>query len=574
MCNPIASKIQERSKIMQVSAQQNEELAGHADENRNADANSTTSEDVPPPTNVSSATVGSASADPNPIEGDENMEDTATSEGSSKATTTTRKKHEMDTIREYDVLMGRGSGPNRHSGNIHFRAIVGEVFDEFLSKHGHSDRSLMGDGGSDMLRIDPSTKNRLAQAVLDKITLEKKGRFLQKMNKKELMEAIEKGEDGDLIKARAVSLMDTAMATAVPTDPDAVKAAADGKSGDSNGKTVVHAVVYYKIIPEKQILAKIKQTFRFLRDQNEASNAEKHRQRTRRIAAASCGLPVDQQSLSVNPLGAMGGLPLAGGLSNPSTIAAYALMERMGNNPLGAHAALGVNPAPLPDKLGLSNPRSLGNLMPSASSMAMSAIKAPGSATNYQSVASRLLCDLPQPNRILSTSDPTPSQMFQGNPLAAAMNQLEGNTNKIASPVDTSAKRLLEELTLSRLANLQKQREDTINAYLAMERTTGVGASVSAGIGGAASAIDGVGLTQSATNPAAQQLQRLLNLNAGTPGPMPMAPASATASAALGGLTPSTSEPLSLLLQLNNSKNGLSPATGNHHLRSFSTNTL
>lgn len=186
MCNRTASNIMEPRKTMTTQDQQPRQ---DADENsvRNAAAIAPAVQ-----SNTSSASVVSTGSSSNG-----NMSLPA-----------------VETIREYDVLMGRGSGPNRHSGNIHFRAIVSDVFDEFLSKHG-SDRTMVGEGGSDMMRIDPSTKNRLAQAVLDKITIKKKGRFLQKLNKKELADAIKKGEDSDLIRARSYSLMDTAMATAL-----------------------------------------------------------------------------------------------------------------------------------------------------------------------------------------------------------------------------------------------------------------------------------------------------------------------------------------------------------------------
>jgi len=392
--------------------------------------------------------------------------------------------------------------------------------------------------------------------------------------------------------------MDVAMTSVATTESDMEQVGGDEMAAtpvdSSHEKVGANAVVYYKIIPEKQILAKIKQTFRFLRDQNEASNAEKQRQRIRRVtaaAAASCGLPRDQLSLSVNSLGGIGGMQIPGGLSNTSTMAVtYALMERMGANagmnyPLNA---LNVNPSPLPDRLNFTNnananrssnvntssngnlwaaTRGLNNIMgPPATSMTMNAIKSmnhannPGGAIGYSTVASRLLCDLPQPKRILSNSDATASpSLLQGSSLSII--------NKIPSSLDNSAKRFLEELTLSRLANLQQQREDTINAYLAMDRTSG-GAQGSAAIGNTASQIDGLGV--SASTIPSQQLQRLLNLNAAAPNPLHMAPAGNTNT--LGSLGSTTSEPLSLLLQLNNNKMGRSSiSSGNHPLHAFNS---
>jgi hypothetical protein len=187
-------------------------------------------------------------------------------------------------------------------------------------------------------------------------------------------------------------------------------------------------------------------------------------------------------------------------------------------------------------------------------------------------VASRQIWDLPQPKRILSTSDATASPSFlQGSSLAAVISQLDSSSNKIHSSPDNSAKRFLEELTLSRLANLQKQREDTINAYLAIERTSGA-TQGSAAIGNTASQIDGVCVSSSAIP--SQQLRRFLNFNAAAPNPLPMAPVGNTT--AFRSLANTTSEPLSLLFQLNNNKmgrnsNNTNRSLGNHPLRAFNS---
>jgi len=458
------------------------------------------------------------------------------------------------------------------------------------------------------LRIDPSTKNRLAQAVLDKITLEKKGRFLQKLNKKELFEATERGDESKLIKARAMSIMDTAM-TPLSASGEASAASVDA----SNEKATATTAVYYKIIPEKQILAKIKQTFRFLRDQNVATNAEKHRQRVRRVAgaAARCGAPPEQQSLSASCIPGGSSIRIPCDLSSTGAIAAtYALIERMGAAVVMNHPA-SIGPSPLPEQLNFNNrgnvtassngnassnrnlwaaTRNLNNIVASsASSMSINAMKTAnnngtlGSAMDYSAVASRLLCDLPQPKRILSNSDTAAtSSLLQGSSLAAGMRQIvnSSNKNKTSSSIDISAKRLLEELTLSRLANLQKQREDTINAYLAMERSTGA-ALGSARISNTLSAIDVAGNTP-VTIPS-QQVRLLLNMNATTTA----AAADSTHNAlsiipavratAMGGLNSgNSSEPLSLFLQLKNNNSGRNvnqrnPSTGNHALSAFNS---
>lgn len=573
MCNPIASKTMEQNQIKKGPSQQNHLFQGQGSN----DGEGSRANENPNPISsnepVSSADVSQMSAAASEIAAVGSTVGLSEA-GAALNNVKINKDQRLDSIREYDVLMGRGSGPNRHSGNIHFRAIVGEIFDEFLSKHG-SGRTMISGGGSDMMRIDPSTKNRLAQAVLDKITIEKEGRFLQKLNKKELSEAIKKGEDGDLIKAKAFSLMDAAMANTIT--PETIIGKEDGdEKGHSTGFNP-HAVVYYRIIPEKQILAKIKQTFRFLRDQNEASNAEKHRQRARRVAAASLrGGGTSSNQLSRAALGGVGGVQipggLPGGLANTSSMAAtYALMERLGVN------GLNMNPSPLSDQFKYANARGLTNMIASSPAMTMNAIKNLNQ-TNTQvgamDLASRLLCDLPQPKRVISSSEPTSApSLLQGSSLAAAVSQLDGSNaaGKAAPSVDNTTKRLLEDFTLSRLANLQKQREETISAYLAMERSTSGGAPASAGIGNPLP--QGNAATIAPPLPA-QQLQRLFNLNSASPVALPPAQNPARA------LPSSASEPLSLLMQLNKRNknalagNAIGRTPGSHALRAFNSTSF
>ncbi len=467
MCNRTANKTIERRSISDQQPNQ-----------QNPDRNPVPTPPAVAPSNPISTSIASASSS------NGNME----------------KKNSLpavETIREYDVLMGRGSGPNRHSGNVHFRAIVGEVFDEFLSKHG-ADRSMMGEAGSDMMRIDPSTKNRLAQTVLDRITIKKNGRFLQKLNKKELADAFKKGEDGKLIRARSYSLMDAAMATAL------ARKAKNGTledTGDEKQEINANAVVFYKIIPEKQILAKIKQTFRFLRDQNEASTVEKHRQIRKRAARGT--MPA-QATVGVTGLQSQHPGGLAGARLPMPNANAFALMNCFGMNGvngLNANTPNLSNMIPGPTPLSNNGIKTLNDVNPQGASM---------------DLASRLLCDLPQANRIISTSNGQSQQpLYQGSVLTAAANQLNGNT-------DASTKRLLEQLTISRLANLQKQRDDTITAYLTHA------APPSAGTPTPAPALSSPGVLQSPSplqNLASahqQQLQQLLNLNTAAVAPSPI----------------------------------------------------
>lgn len=468
-------------------------------------------------------------------------------------------------LREYDVLMGRGSGPNRHAGNIHFRAIVGEVFDNFLEKHDISVDD--GSGGSEMARIDPSTKNRLAQAVLDKITISKKGRFLQNLSSKELFDAKKDGSISKLVKARASSIDAASMS--------------DEEDQDGEERTV-NSIDYYKIVSEKQVLAKIKQTFRFLRDQNEASyKAEKQRQRARRVARGN--RPMKETGLP----GSVGN----GILMGSSPFVAYSLL----NNP----HQFGLGSNHLVQQIGLANKaknshiennqrgaKSVNsfwarNIAPVASSsMNMNNLK--NASTLDASSANMDMVSLLQPNRLLPISSSNqPAALFQGTSVLLS-GAMAGNTQGLenantmldqASNVadQNMTKRLLEELTLSRLVHLQKQRDDTISAYLSLgldangaAANNGLDASITAATGNMTSTVD------------SQNLQRLLNNMNGSPTTnipqVSLSNVAATNMAAAGfGMNGysngNTSQSLSLLLQLQNNNN----ANENHSRRAFNS---
>jgi len=511
----MAGKMSERSKITERSPQQQQrqpenginESGGAQRINSNSNSNGGQGGSPTPPSSSSrvQSSESTRSSDPMPQRPDGIKENR-----NSNRTTKDKNEETVGHLREYDVLMGRGSGPNRHVGNIHFRAIVREVFDDFLDNHAGDGSGL--NNRTEMLRIDPSTKNRLAQAVLDKITLEKKGRFLQKLTKKEILEATKKGTSSDLIRARANS-MDAAAMAAEAAAAATGSSADSGYDDDSNSlDSVVNAVVYYKIIPEKQILAKIKQTFRFLRDQNEASYAaEKHRQRVKRMACRGNSRESSLPNSSSNALGNLNTSVLSGN----SSLAAYALLSQnphlgavMNSNQLAQQLNFGSSGGSGPNSLnnsvnGLQNGNHVWtgrNRMGAAAASSLTSLNSLKNCTLNASgnmdLASRILCDLPQTNRIMAGSNSVrgSSSIFSGSPsqhLSVAMansaqglnNGTGGLLNKANSaPDQMSTKRVLEELTLSRLVHLQKQREETINAYLSLEREAA--APSSTGMGG------------------------------------------------------------------------------------------
>ncbi|GKZ01079.1 hypothetical protein MPSEU_001059500 [Mayamaea pseudoterrestris] len=72
-------------------------------------------------------------------------------------------------LRAADVLLGRGSGPNDHEGNIRFRLLVQERKDEYLATN-H--------------RV---TKGRIAQEIVDQV-FARNGRFLRKLDGQDALE--------------------------------------------------------------------------------------------------------------------------------------------------------------------------------------------------------------------------------------------------------------------------------------------------------------------------------------------------------------------------------------------------
>jgi hypothetical protein len=151
-------------------------------------------------------------------------------------------------FRQSDVLLGRGSGPNRWKGNVRFRQLVLKSFQDY-SDSCTSSSSLIRERYQHLERpvsfsaLSASVKNKLASNVFSAIEREN-GRFLQKLTQKEF----------ELEKHPPATIMH--------------KQEEDGNGGDK-------VVFVYVEASKRKAMEKIKQTFRFLNDQKQARRLSK-----------------------------------------------------------------------------------------------------------------------------------------------------------------------------------------------------------------------------------------------------------------------------------------------------------
>lgn len=154
-----------------------------------------------------------------------------------------------DRLRATDVLFGRGTGPNNFIGNIRFRALVSEVLQDFPASHAGRD------GNYRPTTMDAETKNALASEVLE-LAKQRQMFFLQKLPKTG-------GPPGN----------DPSTVVLIIMNPD------DNEGGEGGGAAegqmdgedaAVNSVAEsgrswsrYLIVPEAQVLSKIKQSLRF-----------------------------------------------------------------------------------------------------------------------------------------------------------------------------------------------------------------------------------------------------------------------------------------------------------------------
>lgn len=150
-------------------------------------------------------------------------------------------------LRATDVLMGRGSGPSQNEGNRRFRAVVWETYQEYEQQEmAAKQQDSGGDGAKSNAPIwmNAGTKGRLCRIVKAKID-RMKGRFLQKVT-----------------SADAGGMDDDSLVCATEPHLKETKTAESGEAA-----ATVTKKTFYKIVDDRLVLDKIKQTFRFLLDQ-------------------------------------------------------------------------------------------------------------------------------------------------------------------------------------------------------------------------------------------------------------------------------------------------------------------
>jgi hypothetical protein len=159
--------------------------------------------------------------------------------------------------RANDVLFGRGSGPSKHEGNRRFRGVVWETFQGYLQieRARHCSR---GEMGNDVLppSLSAATKSRLCQIIREKIA-KMDGRFLQKVT--------------------------SASVAATPDSDENMTCVTHNERGIKEVGNRHNLKTYYRIVDERQVLSKIKQTLRFLLEQK---YGRKERSDVVRVAAA------------------------------------------------------------------------------------------------------------------------------------------------------------------------------------------------------------------------------------------------------------------------------------------------
>jgi hypothetical protein len=142
-------------------------------------------------------------------------------------------------LRATDILMGRGSGPSQNEGNKRFRAVVWETYQEHAQEEQESKRRKGASvNPSAPVWMNAGTKARLCRVVKAKIA-RLNGRFLQ----------------------RITSAADVKDDSLVYITRQGVAKNPDGTTTATNRK------IYFQIVDDRLVLDKIKQTFRFLMDQ-------------------------------------------------------------------------------------------------------------------------------------------------------------------------------------------------------------------------------------------------------------------------------------------------------------------
>ncbi|KAG7370172.1 hypothetical protein IV203_027918 [Nitzschia inconspicua] len=168
-------------------------------------------------------------------------------------------------LRKYDVLTGRGSGPNQSQGNTLFRQIVWETYREYLQSLDVERGSLPvtphhQNPNASRRPLDGNIKNLLARIILSKVQ-DHQGRFLRRICKEDF---------------RSLSEDEKSRVVQVPLDSATVKTLSPPftkkEPQEHTSSPLSQKVNLYVELSVKETLEKIKQSLRFQVDRCEQQN--------------------------------------------------------------------------------------------------------------------------------------------------------------------------------------------------------------------------------------------------------------------------------------------------------------
>jgi hypothetical protein len=222
---------------------------------------------------------------------------------------------ERQSLREFDILTGRGSGPNQSQGNTRFRQVVWETYQEHLSSMGVS--TATASAGQELSRgshfqhhqfMDSVVKNKLATKILAKIQA-LNGRFLRRISPEDFRNLPEHE------RALVIRVPET-----VPTPSKREKSVSSESTTEVSSDVAAATVAppqkrttFYVQLSTKETMEKIKQSLRFQVDRSEQQK-EHHLHRDQIRQQAISGLTEKKRKATHQLI-----LPsLGGGLKNTS----------------------------------------------------------------------------------------------------------------------------------------------------------------------------------------------------------------------------------------------------------------
>jgi hypothetical protein len=166
-------------------------------------------------------------------------------------------------LRSSDVLLGRGTGPNNHPGNVDFRLAVEEL------KRGY------------VATASRKAKKRLVQNAVRSVQEGKKGRFLSKLSKSELKRLkLSQPKRYERQMAQAPSSSSSLLSPTVATLDEDAKVESSTSTNTTNGAAASSELVpFYQIVSDEVAMEKTKQALRYVcykRDARSGSPSSSH----------------------------------------------------------------------------------------------------------------------------------------------------------------------------------------------------------------------------------------------------------------------------------------------------------